>query len=42
MQAQNIDDKSFEKMSVLIQSMTEAERKDPKLIDTSVLEEESV
>jgi signal recognition particle subunit SRP54 len=32
---QNIDDKQFEKMSVLIQSMTEAERKDPKLVDTS-------
>ncbi len=32
---QNIDDKQFDKMSVLIQSMTEAERKDPKLIDTS-------
>lgn len=30
-----IDDKQFDKMSVLIHSMTEAERKDPKLIDTS-------
>ena len=30
-----VDDKQFEKMSVLIHSMTEAERKDPKLIDTS-------
>ena len=32
---QNIDDKQFDKMSVLIQSMTEKERKDPKLVDTS-------
>ncbi len=30
-----IDDKQFEKMGVLIHSMTEAERKDPKLIDSS-------
>ncbi len=30
-----IDDKQFDKMSVLIHSMTEAERKDPKLIDSS-------
>jgi signal recognition particle subunit SRP54 len=33
--AANIDDKEFEKMGVLITSMTEAERKDPKLIDQS-------
>jgi signal recognition particle subunit SRP54 len=33
--ASQVDDKQFEKMAVLIQSMTEAERKDPKLIDTS-------
>lgn len=30
-----IDDKQFNKMSVLIQSMTTQERKDPKLIDSS-------
>ncbi len=33
--ASNIDDKQFEKMGVLITSMTEKERKDPKLIDQS-------
>lgn len=33
--AAQVDDKQFENMSVLIHSMTEAERKDPKLIDTS-------
>ena len=33
--AANIDDKQFEKMGVLITSMTEKERKDPKLIDQS-------
>lgn len=33
--ASNIDDKQFEKMSVLITSMTEKERKDPTLIDQS-------
>jgi signal recognition particle subunit SRP54 len=33
--ASQVDDKQFEKMSALIQSMTEQERKDPKLIDTS-------
>lgn len=31
----NVDDKQFEKMSVMIHSMTEAERKNPKLIDDS-------
>ncbi|MDY0210109.1 MAG: signal recognition particle protein [Acholeplasma sp.] len=31
----NVDDKQFEKMSVLIHSMTEEERKNPKLIDES-------
>ena len=30
-----IDDKQFDKMSVLIHSMTDAERKDPKLVDGS-------
>ncbi len=30
-----VDDKQFDKMSALISSMTEQERKDPKLIDTS-------
>ncbi len=35
-QAMNqVDDKQFDKMSSLISSMTEAERKDPKLIDSS-------
>jgi signal recognition particle subunit SRP54 len=35
-QAMNqVDDKQFDKMSALISSMTEAERKDPKLIDSS-------
>lgn len=33
--AANIDDREFEKMGVLITSMTEAEKKDPKLIDQS-------
>jgi signal recognition particle subunit SRP54 len=33
--ASQIDDKQFDKMSVLIFSMTEDERKDPKLVDTS-------
>jgi len=33
--ASQIDDKQFDKMGVLIYSMTEAERKDPKLVDTS-------
>jgi signal recognition particle subunit SRP54 len=33
--ASNIDDKQFEKMGVLITSMTEKERKDPTLIDQS-------
>ncbi|MBE0700433.1 MAG: signal recognition particle protein [Acholeplasmataceae bacterium] len=33
--ASQIDEKQFEKMSVLINSMTESEKKDPKLIDTS-------
>src|SRR3989339_522033 len=33
--ASQVDDKQFEQMSVLIHSMTEDERKDPKLIDTS-------
>jgi signal recognition particle subunit SRP54 len=33
--ASQVDDKQFEKMSSLIQSMTEQERKDPKLIDSS-------
>lgn len=33
--ASQIDDKQFDKMGVLINSMTEAERRDPKLIDTS-------
>jgi signal recognition particle subunit SRP54 len=33
--ASQVDDKQFDRMSVLIQSMTEAERKDPKLIDSS-------
>lgn len=41
-QAQNIDDKSFEKMSVLIHSMTEKERKDPQLIDRSSKRRERV
>lgn len=35
-QAMNqVDDKQFDKMSALISSMTEAEKKDPKLIDSS-------
>ena len=33
--ASQVDDKQFHKMSVIIQSMTEAERKDPALIDKS-------
>ncbi len=33
--ASQVDDKQFEKMSVLITSMTEKERKDPTLIDKS-------
>lgn len=33
--ASQVDDKQFNQMSVLIGSMTEAERKDPKLIDKS-------
>lgn len=33
--AANIDDKQFEKMGVLITSMTEAERRDPELINSS-------
>ncbi|MFA6801720.1 MAG: signal recognition particle protein, partial [Acholeplasmataceae bacterium] len=33
--ASQVDDKQFDKMSVIIQSMTELERKDPKLIDSS-------
>ena len=33
--ASQIDDRQFEKMSALIHSMTEKERKDPKLIDSS-------
>jgi signal recognition particle subunit SRP54 len=33
--ASQIDDKQFDKMGVLIHSMTEDERRDPKLVDTS-------
>jgi signal recognition particle subunit SRP54 len=33
--ASQVDDKQFDKMSVLISSMTEKERRDPKLIDKS-------
>ncbi|MDY0339071.1 MAG: signal recognition particle protein [Acholeplasmataceae bacterium] len=33
--ASNIDDREFDKMGVLITSMTEEEKKDPKLIDQS-------
>ncbi len=33
--ASQVDDKQFEQMGVLIHSMTDAERKDPKLIDMS-------
>jgi len=33
--ASQVDDKQFEKMGVLITSMTEQERKDPTLIDKS-------
>lgn len=38
----NVDDKQFEKMSVLIHSMTEAEKKDPSLIDRSSRRRERV
>ena len=31
----NVDDKQFEKMTAIISSMTEEERKNPKLVDTS-------
>jgi signal recognition particle subunit SRP54 len=41
-QVQNVDDKSFEKMAVLIHSMTEKERKDPLLIDRSSKRRERV
>jgi signal recognition particle subunit SRP54 len=41
-QVQNVDDKSFEKMAVLIHSMTEKERKDPMLIDRSSKRRERV
>ena len=34
-QMSNVDDKQFDKMSVLIHSMTEEERKNPKLVDSS-------
>ncbi len=37
-----VDDRQFDKMSALISSMTEAERKDPKLIDTSSRRRERV
>ena len=40
--AANIDDREFEKMSALITSMTEKERRDPKLIDTSSRRRERV
>lgn len=33
--AAQVDDKQFEKMAIIISSMTEAEKKDPKLIDKS-------
>ncbi len=33
--ASQVDDKQFHKMSVIIQSMTKAERKDPSLVDKS-------
>ncbi|MCK9235362.1 MAG: signal recognition particle protein [Acholeplasmataceae bacterium] len=33
--AQNVDDKEFEKMSVIIHSMTEEERRNPHLVDQS-------
>ena len=31
----NVDDKQFDKMTVMIHSMTEAERRNPKLVDDS-------
>jgi signal recognition particle subunit SRP54 len=40
--ASKVDDKQFEKMSVLITSMTEKERKDPSLIDKSSRRRERV
>ncbi|MBU1094257.1 MAG: signal recognition particle protein [Firmicutes bacterium] len=40
--ASQVDDKQFEQMGVLIHSMTEAERKDPKLIDMSSRRRERV
>ena len=40
--ASQVDDKQFEKMGVMISSMTEAERKDPKLIDQSSRRRERV
>ncbi len=40
--ASQVDDKQFEQMGVLIHSMTEAERKDPKLIDMSSKRRERV
>jgi signal recognition particle subunit SRP54 len=40
--ASQVDDKQFDKMAVLIQSMTEKERKDPKLIDMSSRRRERV
>jgi len=40
--ASNVDDKQFEKMGALISSMTEAERKDPSLIDQSSRRRERV
>lgn len=40
--ASNVDDKQFEKMGVLIHSMTDAERKNPELIDKSSRRRERV
>ncbi len=40
--ASQVDDKQFEKMGALISSMTEAERKDPSLIDQSSRRRERV
>lgn len=40
--ASQVDDRQFDKMAVLIQSMTEAERKHPELIDTSSRRRERV
>ncbi|PKK94090.1 MAG: signal recognition particle protein [Tenericutes bacterium HGW-Tenericutes-6] len=40
--ASHVDDKQFEKMGALISSMTEAERKDPSLIDQSSRRRERV